>query len=280
MKLKFNVESGCELAPELCRRLPGVSREKIKNQIKRGEVRVNGTKTQSDKPLYAGDIVEIFLPEKFAPSEIPIVYSDEFIVVVDKPPYTESEVQVPELVKNKTGRAVKAVHRLDTNTTGVLLTASCEESYLSLIEAFKNGQITKTYYARVFGCPEKRQDTLKAYLEKDARSSVCKVYGEYKRGAKEIITEYKVVLGGAQSVLMLKPVTGRTHQLRAHLAFAGFPIVGDGKYGNVASNRAAGAKIQKLRATQIQFGKLSAPLEYLSGKKISVPLGEDFADCK
>ena len=76
MKLKFNVESGCELASELCRRLPGVSREKIKNQIKRGEVRVNGTKTQSDKPLYAGDIVEIFLPEKFAPSEIPIVYSD------------------------------------------------------------------------------------------------------------------------------------------------------------------------------------------------------------
>ncbi len=280
MKLKFEVENNAELLSELCRKVPGVSRERIKSQMKRGEVRVNGIKTREDKSLLSGDVIEIFLPEKFALTEIPVVYSDEFIMAVDKPPFVESELQVPELIKNKTGRAVKAVHRLDTNTTGVLLTASCEESYLSLIEAFKNGQITKTYYARVFGCPEKREDTLKAYLEKDARSSVCKVYGEYKGGAKEIITEYKVVLGGAQSVLMLKPVTGRTHQLRAHLAFAGFPIVGDGKYGNVASNRAAGAKIQKLRATQIQFGKLSAPLEYLSSKKISVPLGEDFADCK
>ncbi len=280
MKLKFEVENNAELLSELCRKVPGVSRERIKSQMKRGEVRVNGIKTREDKSLLSGDVIEIFLPEKFALTEIPVVYSDEFIMAVDKPPFVESELQVPELIKRKTGREVRAVHRLDTNTTGILLVASSASAFSSLVEAFKNGQITKTYYARVFGCPDKSEGTLKAYLEKDSENSVCKVFSEYKRGAKEIITEYKTVLRGAQSVLMLKPVTGRTHQLRAHLAFEGFPIVGDGKYGNAQRNRAAGAKIQKLRAVQIEFGKLQAPLEYLSGKKISVPLGEDFADCK
>lgn len=267
MKRKFTVDKPDTLVRYLSDELIGVPRDRIKIQLKRGEIKINGVKAQTDAELGRGDEVEIFLPVKFDVPEIPVVYEDDNIIIADKPPFVESEHSLPKAILEIYGKKVCAAHRLDTNTTGLIILCKSENALSAVISSFAAKQIKKTYYARVFGCPDKNEDTLKAYIVKNSEKSFCKIVTAAERGAKEIITEYKVISRGEQSNLSLNPVTGRTHQLRAHLAFIGCPIVGDGKYGNEKKNREAGAKIQKLRAVCIEFGKMSEPLRYLSGKK-------------
>lgn len=275
MKIRVEAKESITLSVLLAREIAGVSREKIAGQIKRGEVKVNGVRTRENVTLKAGDTAEIFIPEKFASPELNVVYRDEFVTVVDKPPYVESEFALPAVIERETGEKVYPVHRLDTNTTGVIMFANSRSVRDALVEAFRAGEVKKTYYARVFGCPDKDRGELTAYMYKDSVKSFCTVYPTDGAGRKRIVTEYEVVERGEQSVLRLNPVTGRTHQLRAHMAYIDCPIVGDGKYGNAELNRAAGAKRQKLRSVKISLGKLSGVVSALSGKEFSVEAGED-----
>lgn len=274
MKQKFEAERADTLIGYLSFKLAGVPRERIKIQLKRGEVRLNGSKVYNNVNIEKGDILEIFLPEKFAAPNIDVVYNDDFIIVADKPPFVESEYALPELIEKSTGIKTAAAHRLDTNTTGLVILCKTEQALSAMVNAFANGQVVKTYYAKVFGCPKDNKGTLTAYLKKNSSESFCKIYSKPVPGAKEIITEYEVVLRGEVSVLKLHPVTGRTHQLRAHMAFIGCPIVGDDKYGDADKNKSAGAKYQKLRAAEIKFLKIEKPLGHLSGKVISVSADE------
>lgn len=282
MKRKFTADKECSLVRFLESELAGVSRERIKIQLKRGEVRVNGEKITRDLPINSGDGVEIFLPAKFDLPAIPVIYQDENIMIADKPPFIESEFALPKAILEQTGEKVYAAHRLDTNTTGLVILCKSQTALNCVISAFRDKRVKKKYVARVFGCPERDGGTLTAYLVKNAQNSYCKVCDKQVKDGKEIVTEYKVLLRGEQSVLLLSPVTGRTHQLRAHMAHIGCPIVGDDKYGDCAANRKAGAKRQKLRAVSLEFGELDTPLTYLSGKRYSTDAGNDiiFADEK
>lgn len=276
MKRRFIADKDGNLLNFLCEVLAGVPRSRIAIQLKRGEARVNGAKETKNVPVKKGDNIDIFLPAKFDEVNVKIVYEDENIVAADKPPFVESERMLPKIVSELIGAEVFPAHRLDTNTTGLVLLAKNEKALHSLIAAFKGGEVKKTYYAWVFGCPNKIADRLTAYLKKNAEDSYCSVYADRRPDSKEIITEYEVIKRDEISLLKLRPVTGRTHQLRAHMAFAGFPIVGDDKYGDEAANRKAGAKVQKLRAVKINFGKLNFPLEYLSETEIEVAKSEEF----
>lgn len=280
MKRKFTVEKQQNLIAFLSDRLAGVPRDRLKIQLKRGEVRVNGKKVLYDVPLNVGDLVDVFLPAKFDERRIEIVYEDDNIIAVDKPPFVESEKQLPELIYEQTGKKVWAAHRLDTNTTGILLLCKDKSALDALTEAFKTGGIHKTYVARVFGCPAADQGTLTAYLKKNADSAFCTVHASEIAGSKKIVTAYKVLFRGEQSVLELSPLTGRTHQLRAHMAYIGCPIVGDEKYGDSDKNKQVGAKIQKLRAVKIVFSRLQYPIDGLNDLEISVPIGKDIAPNK
>ncbi|MCI8413892.1 MAG: RluA family pseudouridine synthase [Clostridia bacterium] len=274
MKRKFTVENEGTLSAFLCEMLAGVSREHIRIQIKRGEVRINGEKTKSDCAVTAGDEVEVFLPAKWDAPRICVVYQDDNILAADKPPHVESEHGLPALILRDTGVAVTAAHRLDTNTTGIILLCKTDAAQRALIEAFRRGQVHKTYVARVFGAPAKNTGRLTAYLQKHAADAYCSVYASPRKDAKQMITEYEVLERGNTSLLRLSPITGRTHQLRAHMAFIGCPIVGDEKYGDGKKNKAAGASRQQLRAVSITFGEIPEPLGYLRGTTLCVPQDE------
>lgn len=277
MKFRWDADTEEELAAFLSRRLAGVSRERIKGQIKRGEVRVNGAKTAQNVPLKKGDAVEIFLPASFAPPAVPVVYRDEHILLADKPPYTESETQLPQLLYAQTGVRYIPAHRLDTNTTGIILLCAAQADFAAIKEAFARGQVRKTYYARVFGTLPQKSGRLTAYAVKDAAAGVCRVFDAPRADGKEMITEYEAAgePENGQTLVRLYPVTGRTHQLRAHMAHIGCPIVGDGKYGDNARNRAAGVTRTLLRAVRISFGTVPPPLSYLSGRTFCVNVGQD-----
>lgn len=278
MRRAFTVEENTTLLAFLYEKVSGMPRERIKIQLKRGEVRICGKKCISDCELSVGDVVEIFIPAKFEIPKIEIVYEDDNILVVDKPVLVESERQLPELIERDTGKKVMAVHRLDTNTTGLMITAKTDIARETLISAFSRGEILKTYHALVVGVPKPDSGRLTAYMLKHDSDSYCSVYSIPREGTKPIVTEYETVKGGKISVVKLSPITGRTHQLRAHLAFMGYPILGDDKYGNREINAERKVRYQQLRATQIEFGRLESPLEYLRGKKISVNLGKEISD--
>ncbi len=275
MKHTFTVQKPDTLYAFLQNALPQTTLSFIKAQCKKGETRVNGAKTKQNAPLAAGDTVEIFLPQNAALPPIKTVFEDDTILIADKPPHMESETQLPAVLLKTRGLQTYAVHRLDVNTTGLLILAKTAAARDALIAAFAAGQVHKTYAARVFGCPPKPRGEWRGYLAKNARTAYCTVTDTPQKGSREIVTRYEVAAKGEQSLLWLHPVTGRTHQLRAQTAHAGIPIVGDDKYGNRAKNRAAGAKRQLLRAVALRFGTLSGVVKHLSGQTFAVPTGEE-----
>lgn len=168
---------------------------------------------------------------------------------------------------------IEPCHRIDRNTKGLVLFAKNEVALNILLKKFKDKEINKYYLCKIYGIPKISQNTLTAYLFKDTKKAFVYVSDISKKGFVKIITSYKVLSSNTvdnTSILEVKLHTGKTHQIRAHLAHIGYPIIGDGKYGNNDINKKFKKKTQELFSYKLifNFKSDSGILNYLNGKEI------------
>ena len=244
--------------------------------VRTKNAKVNGARVKENVNLVAGDTVEVFVPQQFLETQpVEIVYQDTNICVANKPANIEvCDGDDQTLLKQlclQTKEQLFAVHRLDRNTTGLVVFAKNKVAKEELDIIFKEHKIEKHYLAQVFGKPPKKSDKLIAYLKKDAKNSVVKIFDEPKPGASKIITNYKVISSkGDITTLDVEIETGKTHQIRAHLAHIGLFVVGDDKYGDKEKNKLAKKHRQVLCANKLIFKVIDGPLKYLYNKTIEI----------
>lgn len=248
----------------------------IQKLIKRRNVKINNARTSTDMNVHSGDKVYVFMPDR-EKEGIEIVYRDDNILVVNKRSGIEvvGENSITEkLNATLTDTTVYPVHRLDRNTLGLVVFAVNKTAETELLNSFKEREIDKTYNAVVVGKPKVPSAKLKAFLFKDAKKSMVYISNTPKTGYVPIETHYRTIKTmGELSLLEVKLISGKTHQIRAHLAFLGTPILGDGKYGINKVNQRYRVKTQLLACTRIMFHFKNGPLKYLDNK--SVVLNED-----
>lgn len=262
----------------------------IREVIKKRDVRIDGARIAGDVRVSEGQEIRVFWPksvvaakEKREAPKPEIVFEDAHVLLINKPQGLASQnedhplegdsalTRVLAYLKSK-GEPTDQVylcHRLDVQTGGLLLFVKDEPSYESAYEAFTQRTFRKLYTCRVKGCPSQHEAVMRAYLRKDAQLARVVVTDYPARGAQEIVTAYRVVEVGESARLEVELITGRTHQIRAHLAHIGHPILGDDKYGDRMLNRQRNLRRQQLWATTLEF-HAQGVLSYLNGRRFSV----------
>ena len=233
--------------------------------LKNKDIRVNGVRVGADMPLRAGDTVCYYLTSKQAEkAAFYLVYEDENVLIIDKESGVNSEAVYAALARE---RECYFIHRLDRNTKGLMAFALNTRTEKALLAAFKEKRVKKRYHALCFGVFPKTEDVLTGYLKKDGERALVKVFDKPIAGAEKIVTEYRV-LETTDGLTRVEVVlhTGKTHQIRAHLAHIGCPIVGDMKYGNTAKNKELKVSRQCLVAKRLRFD-LDGELSYLNAKE-------------
>ena len=220
--------------------------------LRERDVRVGGARVGTNAAVHAGEeIVYYTTPKEEARPFYTVVYEDADTLVADNFAGVNSEALACHL-----GEAcgARAVHRLDRNTCGLIVFAKTGRAEQALLQAFRVHRVRKVYEALCFAPFAKPRAACVAYLYKDAKSARVRIYPTPVRGAEKILTEYEVVEDfGMYARVRILLGTGKTHQIRAHMAFLGNPVVGDEKYGNERKNAALGVRRHILVAKELTF---------------------------
>jgi 23S rRNA pseudouridine955/2504/2580 synthase len=256
----------------LLRRLKGVPKSHVYRVLRSGEVRVNSGRVKADYRLRLGDLVRV-PPVRVAaphgrppvrPVAFPIVFEDPALLVIDKPSgvavhggsgVSQGVIEALRAARPE-AKMLELAHRLDRDTSGLLVVAKKRSALVELHRMLREGEMEKVYVAAVKGVPARKAfditDALHKYVNAKGERRVA-----VREGGMEAVTKVRV-LGSASglSLLELRLMTGRTHQIRVHLAHAGHPVLGDDKYGDFELNRALarqGVKRLFLHARRIAF---------------------------
>lgn len=298
-------DAGQRLDKFLTKAVKGLPTSLMYKYIRTKKIKVNRARTEQKYVLCEGDIVQLFIKDEFFDSperddsalasikpKLTIVYEDENIILCNKRPgvlvHEDDEGKDNTLIMHikaylyqkgeydpdsEQSFAPALCNRIDRNTGGIVIGAKNAEALRVMNEKIKNDEISKFYYCVVHGKMPKKADTLTGFLLKDSDKNQVKIFDKQVKGSKNIITKYKVVAEkNGMSLLEIELVTGRTHQIRAHMSYIGHPLVGDGKYGINKDDRAKGYKYQALYAYRLRFDfdDDTGALGYLRGKEIKL----------
>ena len=255
----------------------------LRDALKKRDVKLNGARVGAEAAVKGGDELALYIPDSWLAPEPEVLFSDDRLIVAVKPQGLPVDadrdgVGADTLLTRLRGRwpGARLCHRLDAQTGGIVLAAADEAVWQQAFEAFRDHRgVTKRYAALAFGRFERPEGTLSAWLVKDARRGDVRVLHRDAPGAKPITTRYRAggeVAPGLYRVA-LEPVTGRTHQLRAHMADFGHPLLGDDKYGDRAANRRfPGAKLCLWHEALYVSG--DSPLVDYRGRRFEAPAPE------
>lgn len=271
MKEFYVTEKPMKLSAFLGKVCPEISYSYLRILLRMHDVKVNGKRIGEDIRVNKGDLVQVYAQEgklfRFVPE---ILFENKDFLICNKPRGTSSE-DYCEKVKEYYNEPCVLCHRLDTNTQGVLIIARNKISEQLMAEGIKNGFVKKFYKAVLCGIVEAPVE-LSDYLLKDAEQGIVTVVAKPQKGAMRILTNITPIEKREDTTLAeIELLTGKTHQIRAHTAFIGHPVLGDPKYGDFSMNRAYKAKKQYLTAAKLSFDfPENSSLSYLNAKKIEI----------
>lgn len=261
-KLVFINDRQEKLADILCKR--GFSYNYVCKLMRNKDVKIDDIRVKDNIVVEKGSQITVFYEKEALSQGFEILFQDDNIIVLDKK--TGVEVEGADGLEGRIPGAM-AVHRLDRNTEGLMVMAKNKTAKEILLNAFKKHTITKKYIAEVVGETSFKGEVYKAYLGKDKETSLVKVFANPGKGREEIKTGFKTIKSTPSSSLVeCDLLTGKTHQIRAHLAYLGHSIIGDGKYGKNADNKKFKKKTQQLYCCYLKLEGLTDELEYLNNK--------------
>ncbi|HIU32785.1 MAG TPA: RluA family pseudouridine synthase [Candidatus Caccousia avistercoris] len=294
-------DAGQRLDKFLTKAFPNLPQAMMYKSIRKKDIKLNGKRCEISTRLQEGDRLTMYLKDEFfqtapkeydflkAPLKLEIVYEDENLLLLDKKPglivHPDETYHFDSLIARvqhylyqkgeynpeaENAFAPALINRIDRNTGGIVMAAKNAETLRIMNQKVKDRELQKRYLCIVYGHMEQPEALLTGYLEKNEAQNRVYISQKPSPGAKSIRTRYRVLEEKSKfSLLEVELLTGRTHQIRAHLASVGHPLAGDGKYGTNAVNRETGFRFQALYSYKLKF-TFTTPagiLEYLNGRE-------------